>query len=58
MLTPAAYWQAFLQPKLGELLRKKLPRNKYIRLNNINIIVSIIDRSKRDLVKQFNSLDI
>lgn len=51
MLAPAAYWQVFLQPKVEELLRKKLPRNRYIRLDNTNIIVSITDRSERDLIK-------
>jgi hypothetical protein len=58
VLAPAAYWQVFLQPKLEEMLRKKLPRNKYMRLDNISIIVSVTDRLKRDLVKQFNGLDI
>jgi hypothetical protein len=58
VLAPAFYWQLFLQPKLEELLRKKLPRNRCVRPDDTNVVVSVTDRSKRDLVKQFDGLDI
>ncbi len=38
----------------AESLRKKLPRNRRVRLGDMNVVVSVTDRSERDLVKQFD----
>ena len=48
ILAPTAYWQHFLQPKLENLLHKK---NRPVRSENANIVVSVTERSGRDLTK-------
>jgi len=58
VLAPGSYWQVVLEPKLQRLLNKKLPRNKYIRCDDTNIVVSVTGRSERDLVKRFEETDI
>jgi hypothetical protein len=58
VLAPASYWQLFLQPKLGKLLRKKLPQNKCVRSDDTNVVVSVADRSQRDLTKRFDDTEI
>ncbi|KAK0711610.1 hypothetical protein B0H67DRAFT_646966 [Lasiosphaeris hirsuta] len=47
-----------LKPKLQQLLVKKTPRNKCYEPDETNIIVSVTDRSQRDLTKRFDELDI
>jgi hypothetical protein len=58
VLVPYAFWDRFLRPKLEKLLEKKLPLNKLFKADETNVMVSVTDRSERDLVKQFNELDI
>lgn len=58
VLVPHAFWHRFLQPKLEKLLDKKLPANKSFKADETNVVVSVTDRSERDLVKQFDELDI
>jgi hypothetical protein len=58
VLAPASYWQLFLQPKLEKLLRKKISQNKYVRSDDTNIVVSVADRSQRDLTKRFDDMEI
>lgn len=53
-----AFWGTFLQPKLEKLLDKKLPPNKVYKAEETNVVVSVTDRSERDLVKRFDELDI
>lgn len=58
VLAPSAYWEVVLRSKLDKLLRKKLPSNKAFRADDTNIVLSVTDRSERDLVKRFDELDI
>jgi hypothetical protein len=58
VLVPHAFWETFLQPKLEKLLDKKLPSNKSFKADETNVVVSVTDRSERDLVKRFDELDI
>ncbi|EAQ88970.1 hypothetical protein CHGG_05589 [Chaetomium globosum CBS 148.51] len=58
VLVPRAFWAAILQPKLEKLLDKKLLPNKAYKAEETNVVVSVTDRSERDLVKRFDELDI
>ncbi|KAK4232679.1 hypothetical protein C8A03DRAFT_20075, partial [Achaetomium macrosporum] len=58
VLTPGAFWDRTLKPKLLHLLEKKTPRNKCYEPDETNVIVSVTDRSERDLTKRFDGLDI
>ena len=58
VLAPNAYWDVALRSKLDKLLRKKLPSNKAYRADDTNVVLSVTDRSERDLVKRFDELDI
>jgi hypothetical protein len=55
VLAPAAYWQRFLHPKLENLLCKK---NRPVRSEDTTVVVSVMERSERDLIKQFDSTSI
>ncbi|KAE8440413.1 hypothetical protein EG329_008014 [Mollisiaceae sp. DMI_Dod_QoI] len=58
VLAPIFYWPLFLQPKLEKLLCKKLPSNKRVRPDDTNVVISVTDRSERDLTKRFDETDI
>ncbi|KAK5651141.1 hypothetical protein OQA88_13235 [Cercophora sp. LCS_1] len=58
VLVPHALWDTLLQPKLKKLLDKKLPSNKVYKAEETNVVVSVTDRSERNLVKRFDELDI
>jgi hypothetical protein len=58
VLAPASYWQLFLQPRLEKLLLKKLPYNSCVRSDDTNLVVSVTERSERDLIKRFDELEI
>ncbi|KAK4451205.1 hypothetical protein QBC34DRAFT_447788 [Podospora aff. communis PSN243] len=58
VLAPGAFWDGTLKPKLLQLLSKKTPRNKCYEPDETNVIVSVTDRSQRDLTKRFDELDI
>ncbi|KAK3937229.1 hypothetical protein QBC46DRAFT_366383 [Diplogelasinospora grovesii] len=47
-----------LKSKLHKLLEKKTPRGKCYEPDETNIVVSVTDRSQRDLAKRFDELDI
>ena len=58
VVVPIAYWHMVLKPKLEKLLRKKLAQNRHIRGDDTNVIVSVNDRTQRDLVKRFDDIDV
>ncbi|KAK0738227.1 hypothetical protein B0T18DRAFT_441031 [Schizothecium vesticola] len=58
VLAPGAFWDQTLEPKLQQLLAKKTPRNKCYEPDETNVVVSVTDRSQRDLTKRFDELDI
>jgi hypothetical protein len=58
VLAPGAFWDQTLKPKLHQLLAKKTPRNKCYEPDETNVVVSVTDRSQRDLTKRFDELDI
>jgi hypothetical protein len=55
VLAPAAYWQHFLEPKLQNLLRKK---NRPLRSEDTQVVVSVTERSERDITKRFDDTTI
>ena len=57
-LTPSAYWPMTLKRKLEKLLEGKTSRKGRVRSDDTSIVVSVNDRSQRDLTRRFDSLDI
>jgi len=45
VLAPTSYWRLFLQLKLEKLLCKKLAKNRPIKSEDINVVVSVTERS-------------
>jgi hypothetical protein len=58
VLAPSFYWPLFLRPKLEKLLCKKLSSNKHVRPDDTNVVVSVTERSERDLTKRFDETEI
>ncbi|KAJ4180726.1 hypothetical protein NW759_017232 [Fusarium solani] len=58
VLAPGAFWDRTLESKVEELLRKKTPRGKCYLPEETNVIVSVTDRSERDLTKRFDEFNI
>jgi hypothetical protein len=58
VLAPGAFWDRTLKPKLQQLLEKKTPRNKCYEPDETNVVVSVTDRSERDLTRRFDELEI
>jgi hypothetical protein len=58
VLAPAAYLQLILKLKLEKLLCKKLAKNRPIKSEDTNVVVSVTERSQRDLAKRFDDTDI
>lgn len=58
VLAPRFYWSLFLRDKLEKLLRKKLSPSKRVTCEDTNVVVSVTERSKRDLTKRFDELDV
>ncbi|KAJ6436787.1 hypothetical protein O9K51_10554 [Purpureocillium lavendulum] len=57
VLAPSAYWDRFLKSKSDDIL-KKTPQPKSYKLDETNIIVSVIERGRRDFIKRFEELHI
>jgi hypothetical protein len=55
VLAPAAYLQHSLEPKLKNFLRKK---NRPLRSEDANVVVSVTERLERDLTKRFDDTTI
>jgi hypothetical protein len=58
VLAPRFYWSLFLREKLEKLLQKKLPPSKRVTCEDTNVVVSVTERSKHDLTKRFDELDV
>jgi hypothetical protein len=58
VLYPAFYWPHFLKPKLEKLLCKKVSSNRRVTADDTNVVVSVTDRSERDLTKRFDETEI
>jgi hypothetical protein len=58
VLAPRFYWSLFLHEKLDKLLQKKLSPSKRVTCEDTNVVVSVTDRSERDLTKRFDERDI
>jgi hypothetical protein len=56
-LDPDLYWQDIRQ-KAETILRRKVARNRRVRLDDTTVVVSVNDRSQRDLTKRFEKTDI
>ncbi|KAJ5365325.1 hypothetical protein N7517_008211 [Penicillium concentricum] len=57
-LTPSAYWPTTLKGKLEKLLDGKTPGKGRVKSDDTSIVVSVNNRSQRDLTKRFDHLDI
>jgi hypothetical protein len=55
VLEPAAYWEHFLEPKLKNVLFKK---NRPLTSEDTTVVVSVTERSERDLTKRFDETNI
>ena len=50
-LSPRCYWRLVLQARLEELLQDKFPGNRSVRSDDTTAVVSVTERSQRDLTK-------
>lgn len=57
VLSPTTFWNHILRTKLKKAL-KKIPPSRQLHAEDTNIVVSVNDRSERDLVKQFDGTKI
>jgi hypothetical protein len=57
-MVPAPYWSMLLQPKLGALLGKKIYNSMRVRPDDSNVVVSVNERSERDLIKRFDEVQV
>lgn len=58
VLSPASYWSIILQPKLESLLSRKTSGNKRMRPDDSNVVVSVTERSERDLIRRLDDADV
>ncbi|KAK2762260.1 hypothetical protein FQN54_001270 [Arachnomyces sp. PD_36] len=58
VLPPGSYWQLFLKQKPKDIIHRKISRNRQVRLDDTTVVVSVNDRSQRDLTKRFERTDI
>jgi hypothetical protein len=58
VLVPTAHWYLCLKPKVEKLLSKKVAHNRHVEFNDTSVVVSVNDRSQRDLTKRFDNMDV
>ncbi|PSN61086.1 hypothetical protein BS50DRAFT_535093, partial [Corynespora cassiicola Philippines] len=58
VLAPGPYWSLYLRPKLEKVLCKKLSANRRVRADDTNVVISVNERSERDLTKRFDETEI
>lgn len=58
VLVPAAYWHMYLKPKVEKLSSRKVAHIRQVEYDDTGVIVSVNDRSERDLTKRFDKMDI
>lgn len=54
---PSVFWPRIEQEAV-KILRSKIAHDRRVRLDDTNVVVSVNDRSQRDLIKRFDSTDI
>jgi hypothetical protein len=58
VLVPAAYWHMYLKSNVEKLSSKKVAHNRNVEYDDTGVVVSVNDRSERDLTKRFDNMDI
>ena len=58
MLQPAAFIDVVLSPRVEAVLAKKIPPSKSVQPDDTSVIVSVNDRTERDLNRTFDKMDI
>jgi hypothetical protein len=57
VLKPSSYWKQ-IKEKADQVVRQKKARNQRVRSDDTTIVVSVNERSQRDLTKRFETNDI
>ena len=58
VLAPTSYWRLVLQPKLEKLLCRKLAKNRHVMSEETNVVISVTNRSQRDVTKRFDDTNV
>ncbi|KAJ5291476.1 hypothetical protein N7478_000727 [Penicillium angulare] len=54
---PSFHWSR-IQARAEKILRGKIARDRRVRADDVTVVVSVNDRSQRDLTKRFDSTDV